>query len=225
MHVDLEALRKHTAIFAGSGSGKTVLIRRIVEECALQGVSSIILDPNNDLSRLGSPWPDGERSWSQEDRAKADEYLEHTEVVVWTPRRQNGRPLAFQPLPDFASVVDDADEFDAAVESAVAALAPRAKVDGKSATADKARAVLKQALEYFGGERPHGNLDQFVALLEDLPEDISNLRNATKIAADLAENLKASMANDPLFGGGRVHRPIRVRCSPRPPDAGLACRW
>lgn len=200
VHVDLEALRKHTAIFAGSGSGKTVLIRRIVEECALQGVSSIILDPNNDLSRLGSPWPDGERSWSQEDRAKADEYLEHTEVVVWTPRRQNGRPLAFQPLPDFASVVDDADEFDAAVESAVAALAPRAKVDGKSATADKARAVLKQALEYFG-ERPHGNLDQFVALLEDLPEDISNLRNATKIAADLAENLKASMANDPLFGG------------------------
>jgi hypothetical protein len=45
--VDLAALRKHVAIFAGTGSGKTVLIRRLVEECALRGVSSIVLDPNN----------------------------------------------------------------------------------------------------------------------------------------------------------------------------------
>ncbi|MFD0740798.1 helicase HerA domain-containing protein [Phytohabitans flavus] len=51
----LESLRKHVAIFAGSGSGKTVLIRRLVEECALQGVSAIVLDPNNDLARLGDP--------------------------------------------------------------------------------------------------------------------------------------------------------------------------
>lgn len=200
VRVDLEALRKHTAIFAGSGSGKTVLIRRIIEECALQGVSSIVLDPNNDLARLGSEWPADSRPWPPGDRAKADEYLDNTEVVVWTPRRHNGRPLSFQPLPDFASVVDDPDEFTAAVESAVAALAPRANAAGKSANGDKARAVLKQALEYFG-EGPGGTLDTFVALLEDLPEDISNLRDATKIAADLAENLKASIANDPLFGG------------------------
>ena len=56
--VELEALRKHIAIFAGSGSGKTVLIRRLIEECALQGVSSIVLDPNNDLARLGDAWPE-----------------------------------------------------------------------------------------------------------------------------------------------------------------------
>ncbi len=56
--VELEALRKHVAIFAGSGSGKTVLIRRIIEECAIQGVSSIVLDTNNDLARLGDAWPE-----------------------------------------------------------------------------------------------------------------------------------------------------------------------
>ncbi|MEE3919212.1 type IV secretory system conjugative DNA transfer family protein [Micromonospora sp. BRA006-A] len=58
----LEALRKHTTIFAGSGSGKTVLIRRIVEECALAGVSAIVLDPNNDLARLGEDGPSRPRS-------------------------------------------------------------------------------------------------------------------------------------------------------------------
>ena len=51
--VPLEDLRRHVSLFAGSGSGKTVLLRRIIEECALKGVSSIVLDPNNDLARLG----------------------------------------------------------------------------------------------------------------------------------------------------------------------------
>ena len=54
----LESLRKHAVIFAGSGSGKTVLIRRLIEECALNGVSAIVLDPNNDLARLGDTWPE-----------------------------------------------------------------------------------------------------------------------------------------------------------------------
>jgi DNA helicase HerA-like ATPase len=42
-------LRRHTAIIAGSGSGKTVLLRRIVEEAALAGIPSIVIDPNNDF--------------------------------------------------------------------------------------------------------------------------------------------------------------------------------
>jgi hypothetical protein len=55
--VRLDDLRRHTAIFAGSGSGKTVLTRRLIVGCALAGVSTIVLDPNNDLARLGTPWP------------------------------------------------------------------------------------------------------------------------------------------------------------------------
>jgi hypothetical protein len=52
IRIELESLRKHAIVFAGSGSGKTVLLRRIVEECALRGVSAIVLDPNNDLSQF-----------------------------------------------------------------------------------------------------------------------------------------------------------------------------
>jgi len=198
--VGLEALRKHTAIFAGSGSGKTVLIRRIVEECALQGVSSIVLDPNNDLARLGTAWPEGSRSWSAGDGHKAAEYLDQTDVVVWTPRRSTGRPLSFQPLPDFASVRDDRDEFEAAVDAAVAALVPRALAEGRTAKAKHSQAVLREALEYFG-QSMRGGVAEFVSLLEDFPEDISGMKNGVKIAADLAENLKAAMATDPMFGG------------------------
>ena len=198
--VPLQALRKHTAIFAGSGSGKTVLIRRIVEECALRGVSSIVLDPNNDLSRLGSQWPELPTGWEAADNARAAEYLKNTEVVIWTPRKAAGRPLSFQPLPDFSGVVDSEDEFSEAVDSAVAALEPRALISGNTAKANHSRAVLREALQYYGTQ-PNTSLTGFINMLGDLPDGVSGMNNASKLAGELAQNLRAAMVIDPMFGG------------------------
>ncbi|MGU3499471.1 helicase HerA domain-containing protein [Mycobacterium sp. C31M] len=198
--IDLAAMRKHVAIFAGSGSGKTVLIRRLVEEAALRGVSSIVLDPNNDLSRLGSAWPTPPTGWRRADNDRAREYLDNTDVVIWTPRRSTGRPLAFQPLPDFASVLDDHDEFIEAVESAVAALEPRAQISGQTAKAARSRAVLREALQEYG-RRPDPTLPGFINMLADLPDDVSELADAPRMAAEMAQNLRAATVNDPLFGG------------------------
>jgi uncharacterized protein DUF87 len=96
--LSLESLRRHTVIFAGSGSGKTVLIRRLIEECARQGVSAIVLDPNNDLARLGDAWPQPPTGWLPGDDERARDYHEHTEVVIWTPRIQR-RTSADLPTP------------------------------------------------------------------------------------------------------------------------------
>ncbi|WP_089154664.1 helicase HerA domain-containing protein [Micromonospora sp. NBS 11-29] len=196
----LEALRKHTTIFAGSGSGKTVLIRRIVEECALAGVSAIVLDPNNDLARLGEGWPEPPAGWRPGDADRARDYLAHTDVVIWTPRRTSGRPLSFQPLPDFTSVRDDPDEFGEAVEAAVAALAPRAMVTGRAARAHLGLAVLRKAVEHYG-RRGGSRLKGLVDTLADLPDGIIDLEDAEKIGLSLAQTLTAAMVNDPLFGG------------------------
>ncbi len=80
--VNVESLRRHTVIFAGSGSGKTVLIRRLVEECARQGISAIVLDPNNDLARLGDAWPQPPGGWGPADDERARDYLHNTDVVI-----------------------------------------------------------------------------------------------------------------------------------------------
>jgi hypothetical protein len=200
LRIELESLRKHTAIFAGSGSGKTVLIRRLIEECALKGVSTIVLDPNNDLARLGDPWPEPPGTWGPADAAKAAEYLASTDVVVWTPRRETGRPLTFQPLPDFGAVRDDPDEFGEAVDAAVASIIPRANLEGRAEKAHLKRAVLRNAVQFYG--RSGGNrLEGLIELLRDLPDHVSLLDNANKLAAELAQTLTASMVNDPLFGG------------------------
>jgi Helicase HerA, central domain len=213
--VELAALRKHTAIFAGSGSGKTVLIRRLIEECALRGVSSIVLDPNNDLSRLGSGWPQPPTGWDPGDDARATEYLANTEVVIWTPNRIAGRPLSFQPLPDFASVADDPDEFTEAVDAAVAALEPRALISGNTAKANHSRAVLREALRWYG-HQPSTTLGGFVDLLDDLPEDVSALANAGRLAREMGQNLRAAMINDAMFGGTGTAADPGVLLTPSP---------
>ncbi|UWZ40687.1 ATP-binding protein [Dactylosporangium roseum] len=201
IHVELSALRKHTAVFAGSGSGKTVLIRRLIEECARLDVSAIVLDPNNDLARLGDPWPAPPDAWDEGDAEAAADYLDSTDVVVWTPGREGGRPLTFQPLPDFRSVRDDPDEFSQAVDVAVDALAPRAQVAAGTAKALRGQAVLRQALRHYGRRSEKATLGGLIDLLRELPMDVSDLVGAATIAADLAENLEAARINDPLFGG------------------------
>ncbi|MFC5945649.1 ATP-binding protein, partial [Micromonospora harpali] len=211
----LEALRKHTTIFAGSGSGKTVLIRRIVEECALAGVSAIVLDPNNDLARLGEEWPDPPTGWRPGDADRAKDYLAYTDVVVWTPRRNSGRPLSFQPLPDFTGVRDDPDEFGEAVEAAVAALAPRAMVTGRATRAHLGLAVLRKAVEHYG-RRGGSRLQGLVDTLADLPDGIIDLDDAEKIGLSLAQNLTAAMVNDPLFGGEGTPMDPGVLLTPAP---------
>jgi hypothetical protein len=211
----LDALRKHMTIFAGSGSGKTVLIRRIVEECALQGVSSIVLDPNNDLARLGDGWPAPPAQWRPGDAARSVEYLAGTDVVIWTPRREAGRPLSFQPLPDFRGVRDDPDEFSEAVDAAVAALAPRANITGSTNKATLAQAVLRSAVRHYG-ERGGSRLKGLIDTLADFPDGVIDLDDAPKIAAGLAQTLTAAMVNDPLFAGSGAPMDPGLLLTPKP---------
>jgi hypothetical protein len=212
--VRLEDLRRHVAIFAGSGSGKTVLIRRLIEECALKGVSSIVLDPNNDLARLGTPWPEDPSGWRPGDAEKARTFFNTVDVAIWTPRLSAGRPLAFAPLADLAAFSADPDEFDIAIDNVVATLLPRAGLPATGGKRDQGQAVLKQALQAFvkaGG----AGLATFLKYLRALPEGTIELSNAQKLAGDMADTLYAATINDPLFGGeGQAVDPATLLSAP-----------
>ncbi|MHB9757426.1 helicase HerA domain-containing protein [Streptomyces sp. BYX5S] len=196
--VPMEQLRMHTAVLGASGSGKTVLIKRLVEQCALRGVSAIVLDPNGDLARLGDPWSRAPKDWTDDHERDARRYFADVEVVVWTPGLNRGRPISFHPLPDFAPVLDDEDDFPRLVRSTVAVLAPHAGVRGSSARAIQQLGVLKRALERYardGGK----NLAGFVELLAEPSGDIVNSRTS-RFAVQMADTLDAAMETDPLFG-------------------------
>jgi len=194
-------LFSHIAILAGSGSGKTVLLRRIVEEAALLGIPSIVLDPNNDLSRLGDAWPTRPESWSEEDAAKAETYRACADVVLWTPGVTSGAPISLNLLPDFAAIGDKqdketADERAQAVEMARATLEPY--VGGAGQKALLKQGVLADALRAFA-KAGGGTLDDLIRLLAELPEDVSKIGNPSKLAREIANQLLAAIATNPLL--------------------------
>ncbi|GJD44201.1 hypothetical protein AFCDBAGC_2066 [Methylobacterium cerastii] len=189
----LRLLSRHTAIIAGSGSGKTVLLRRLVEEAALAGLPAIVIDPNNDLSRLGELWPERPKTFTPEDARKAERYRTDVDVVVWTPGVHAGNPLFLSVLPDFSQLGADRDERQQAIEMAAETLGPLA-----GAKTNLLRGVLAGALEHFAG-RGGGTLADFTALLADLPDGISPIGNATKHAAGMADQLHAAVATNPLL--------------------------
>jgi hypothetical protein len=186
-------LPRHTAIIAGAGSGKTVLLRRIVEEAALAGIPAIVIDPNNDLSRLGDAWPERPAGFTDEDEAKVKRYAATVEVVVWTPGVHAGNPLFLSVLPDFAAVGDDPDERAQAVTMAADTLGPLA-----GAKTNLQRGVLADALRAFAN-KGGGDLKAMTALLADLPEGVSEIGNADKLGAKMADELKAAVATNPLL--------------------------
>ncbi len=202
--LDLDALRKHTLIVVSSATDRTVLIRRLVEECALMGISSIVLDTSGDLARFGEAWPAAPSVWAPADAIKATDLLANTDVVVWTPGLEYGRPLTFQPLPNFEAVRSDPEEFRAAIDMAVGALAPHATVDSAATRAHEGQAVLRDALSYYARQGETGGLRAFVAILAELPDGVTQIAKGQRIAAEMAELLAAAMVNYAFLGGTGV---------------------
>ncbi|WP_322516385.1 DUF87 domain-containing protein [Rhodopseudomonas palustris] len=213
----LRLLPRHTAIIAGSGSGKTVLLRRIVEEAALAGIPAIVIDPNNDLSRLGDQWPVRPETFTGADDDKASLYASKVEVVVWTPGVHGGNPLFLPVMPDFAGLGDDKDERQQATEMAAETLGPLA-----GAKTALQRGVLVETLRHFaaGGG---GDLKRFIELLTELPDGLSPIGNAAKLAAGMADQLHAAVATNPLLrADGPVLDPRLLFFGPDPARVRLS---
>ena len=194
---DVKAIRtgdlpRHTAILAGAGSGKTVLIRRIVEEAAIRGIPAIVIDPNNDLSRLGTPWEVRPESFTDEDEALAKLYRDEVEVVVWTPGISAGRPLTLPVFPVFVEG-EDQDSRDQSIAMVLETVAPLA-----GASSGVKLGILSDAVRRVS-ERGGGGLEALVELLSDLPEGVSSISVADKEAPKLADAIRASMSTNPLL--------------------------
>lgn len=196
--VPLDNLTKHVVILAGAGSGKTVLVRRLVEEAVLAGIPSIIVDGANDLVRMGDAWPQPPESFDEDERVKAKDYLDKADVVVWTPGREAGNPLTLGVMPDFAAVAKNADELQAAIDMTRSSLEPFV-APGKSAKDQVVRGVLASALRYFA-ESGGGDLRRFIEFLAELPDEASSgFEKGAKLAREAADLLRAAVETNPLL--------------------------
>ncbi|CAN2040793.1 ATPase AAA [Candidatus Magnetomoraceae bacterium gMMP-15] len=198
VNLKLTNLLNHSIILAGSGSGKTVLVRRIVEEAAIRGIPSIVVDCANDLARLGDAWPTRPKAFQKNDVQQAAQYHKKSDTVIWTPGLEKGNPLQLQTLPDITALVDDKDELNQAIsmvrESLRSIVAP-----GKSLKSKNKIGILSSALKYFA-KNNGGDLTDFIEVLSDLqPEASGGIHTADKLALEMSDSLKAEMQINPLL--------------------------
>ncbi len=195
--VALAALTKHIAVLASPGSGKTVLLRRLVEEAALFGIPSIVVDPGNDLARLGDAWPvPPSTGWNVGDAEKAEAFLANVDVRIWTPGKSAGRPMNLGPLPNFMGL--DGEEKEQAIDMAAAALGPIV-APGRNATAERRKGVLTAALKHFAAIGASG-IDSLIELLQELPPEASSGdTQAHKLAVDMANLMRAQRQGNALW--------------------------
>lgn len=88
LNFPLESMKKHLAVFGGSGSGKTVLSKLVVEECMIERIPAILVDPQGDLASLA---------------------IKHHNVVIFTPASTKGVPICINPLKKPSDVLDQED--------------------------------------------------------------------------------------------------------------------
>ena len=89
-----EELRKHVAVLGSTGSGKTVVSKGIIEECALAGIPVIAIDVQGDLAHLARAPQEDARS----DPERQSEWVKKTDVRVWTPLSEHGLPICLDPF-------------------------------------------------------------------------------------------------------------------------------
>src|ERR1700731_964028 len=159
----------------------------------------------------GDAWPERPAGFTAEDEAKARRYAESVDVVIWTPGVHAGNPLFLSVLPDFSALGDDPDERAQAIIMAADTLGPLA-----GAKTNLTKGVLADAMRHFASNGG-GALKDMIALLAELPEGVSDIGNAEKLAAKMADELKAAVATNPLLKAtGRLRDPKRLFYGPDP---------
>ena len=98
VQIDKMVLARHAAMLGSTGSGKTVMAKTVIEEAALAGIPSLILDPQGDLARLALAINEGDlvEQGGEVDRMK--KLISKMEVRIWTPLRSKGLPLCIDPF-------------------------------------------------------------------------------------------------------------------------------
>ena len=98
-----DKLLRHVGILGNTGSGKTVMAKIILEECALAGIPSIILDLQGDLARMALPTINDRLA----DSKRQKDWMKKTDVRIWTPLEDSGLPICVNPFNLPSSDLDD----------------------------------------------------------------------------------------------------------------------
>ena len=155
-----ENLKKHFIALGASGSGKTVISKAMIEECALNNIPSIVVDVQGDLASLA---------------LKGDEpFHDQVAVTIFTPLSTKGVPVCINPLEISKEKISE-EELIPLLHSVATTLS---KLLGYNTSNDKgkfAQTILYLVLKYsYETKTELETFSSLVDLLVDPPEDLAD---------------------------------------------------
>lgn len=202
VQLPIDALRRHMLALGGTGSGKTVLCKVIVEECIRKGLPVVAVDPQGDLASLAMAEDPSVLIKMGVDPGIAREFRDRVDVKIWTPGATLGIPLSLTPAMNVPSGIRPEDRIRAfgSVGNALASMV---------GVTDEATAVaFSMILEYADRQNlACSNIDDFINFLADPPLPLARSMDTVFDAKARAKSHKAFLlktmgANRLLFDLG-----------------------
>jgi hypothetical protein len=153
-------LNKHIAILGSTGSGKTVAAKVIIEEAAMNGIPSVIIDPQGDLSQLAMFAKEEDIESADGDLDRFELFKEKVEVRIWTPARSKGLPICIDPFSSPPVDMDDEERI-GSLDMMAAGFAAIAGYNVEKPDGSQIKAYLNKILEFADkGNKFPGNFTQ-----------------------------------------------------------------
>ncbi|MCY3411648.1 MAG: ATP-binding protein [Candidatus Heimdallarchaeota archaeon] len=207
VEIPIKSLKRHFAALGSSGSGKTVLVKAIMEECIRQGIPLILIDLQGDLASLAL---DGDKKLVESKGVPGsyyDEINKMKQVAIWTPASSKGLTISMNPLKAPPDQLDYEDKIQAidAVADTVASILGYNTEKGKGA---EVKSYLYLLLEAIWGEGEElGNFSNFANYIlndSDFLDEASCAMLVDKDKEQLAKGMKTLTigADSLIFNAG-----------------------
>jgi len=177
----LPDITRGIAILGCPGSGKTVLMKVIIEEVAMRGTNVIVFDTKGDLTDLAFPAGDldrGELLHYGLTESDVGDFREKVKVKVFTPGSDLVNRLVLTPFVVQVSGRSGHEYYEAMSEALLAL------VDVDPRTRSRARTLVQVLLQHLSETRTNASISQLVDLLENPPESVRGISSKKMFRID-----------------------------------------
>jgi len=169
-----EDLLRHVVSIGSSGSGKTVSCKLLIEDAALNGIPSIIIDPQGDIGSFLSGFSPDDAEKLGFDPETALLFQEKAHINIYTPGSSVGRTFSLNPLGfelgENISKENAIQILDASAKSITSIL----KYTGGAE--ERVSKFIYLCLEYiYENSLEVGNFSDFENFLAQVPDEIASL--------------------------------------------------
>ncbi len=193
IEIPLKSLKRHFAALGSSGSGKTVLVKAIMEEAIRAGIPLLLVDLQGDLASLALNGNIDTVISKGVPREYYDEINSKKQVAIFTPASSKGIAISMNPLKSPPEGMDEEDRIQAvdSVADTVANILGYNTEKGKGAEVKSYLFLLLRALwdENINVER-FDVLAKYIADDSDILDETSRSMINDKLRQQLAKEVK-----------------------------------